>query len=74
VPILKKIAERGTWAMVLLDNAPYHKSGLTRGELNLLNLYPVFNVVACPDLNAIEKIFSMLKSNYKKKRLAMLRN
>ena len=61
VKIINGIAAFGSNTLVLLDNVSYHKSKATLKTLVKYEMFPVFNVPYTPDLNAIERVFSMLK-------------
>jgi transposase len=63
--ILPHIDHHGPGAVVLMDNVAYHKSGYMKDQLKEFGIQAVFNVAYSPNLNGIERYFSIVKRNYK---------
>jgi transposase len=67
---LHKISrQRNKEPFVFLDNASYHASRITLREFGELRMEPIFNVAYKPEWNPIENLFSILKGQFKKKKL-----
>ena len=59
---------------IFMDNLSCHKSKFTIGKMDELQLVPIFNVVYFPDGNPIELVFSKVKREFKKAKLAKIVN
>lgn len=59
----------GPDAIVFADNASYHRSKYTNKKLRSLQVELLLNVPYCPELNAIEMYFALLKNNFRRLKL-----
>ena len=57
-----------------MDNLGIHKHWNVKPLYSKLRITPVYNIVAFPDGNPIETIFSLVKHTFKKERLNRLSN
>ena len=66
---LLKILKNARWsAVVFAENAPYNTSSYTKSKADKFELDIVFNFPYKPDLNAIEKVFFIIKKEFKKEK------
>lgn len=70
--IFEDIVSEGAEAVLFGDNASWHRSHFTRSQLNLHSLTMIYNLPYTPQLNPIERVFSMLKSRFRAYRLQAL--
>jgi transposase len=70
--IMPSIADRGTWCLCVMDNWSVHKSKYTSAQMEKQCLTQFFNLRATPILNAIERVFSLLKADFKKRRFDLI--
>ena len=54
---------------IYMDNLAVHRSNLIKERLDELSIAYVFNPPYSPEYNGIESVFSILKNDFKKKRL-----
>jgi hypothetical protein len=66
LPSLKRI---GPDFVLFGDSASWHRSKLVKKRLERENLNFIYNIKCQPDLNAIEKVFLMIKTKFKRLKL-----
>jgi len=59
-------------AALLLDNAPYHKSEISKQFLELLPFPVLFNAPYNSDLNLIESVFGIIKARLKRHKISSM--
>jgi hypothetical protein len=59
---------------LFMDRLTVHRMLTVKQEMMDLNIFPIYNCPASPDLNAIETCFAQCKRKYKRERLNALVN
>ncbi len=54
---------------IYMDNLAVHRSNIIKERLDELSIAYIFNPPYSPEYNGIESVFSILKNDFKKKRL-----
>jgi transposase len=72
IEFLNEIARlhEGSKVSIFMDNLAVHHSKMVQAHMKGLDIKSIFNVPYSPQYNAIELVFSLIKRNFKKLRLA----